>query len=88
MFVKHHCSYASNGLTRDSKVDSVDQLMVQARIMLKAYGGVLIEEYVDGTECTVLVSENPSDPADPITYQPLQYRFPVGEAFKHYDLKW
>jgi len=88
MFVKHHCSYASNGLTRDSKVDTLDQLMEQARIMLKAYGGVLIEEYVAGTECTVLVAENPEDPADPITYQPLQYRFPEGEAFKHYDLKW
>ncbi len=88
MFVKHHSSYASNGLTRNSKVDTVDELMVQAGLMLRAYGGALIEEYVDGLECTVLVSENPSDLTDPITYQPLQYRFPEGEAFKHFDLKW
>lgn len=88
MFVKHHCSYASNGLTKDSKVDDEEQLRTQAGRMFAAYGGVLIEEYVDGAECTVLVSENPDDPANPITYQPLQYRFPEGEAFKHYSLKW
>lgn len=88
MFVKHHNSYASNGLTRDSKVDTPEELMAQAGTMMAAYGGALIEEYVDGIECTVLVSENPDDPAKPITYQPLQYDFPEGEAFKHYALKW
>ena len=88
MFVKHPSSYASSGLTKDSKVDDEAQLRTQAGIMLTAFGGALIEEYVDGIECTVLVSENPDDPANPITYQPLQYTFPEGEAFKHYALKW
>ena len=88
LFVKHHNSYASNGLTRDSKVDNVKELKAQARRMMKAYGGALIEEFVDGVECTVLVSENPDDPSTPITYQPLQYAFPEGESFKHYELKW
>lgn len=88
MFVKHHNSYASNGITRDSKVDNPAELRVQAKKMIKAHGGALIEEYVDGAECTVLVSENPEDAARPITYQPLEYRFPEGDAFKHYALKW
>jgi len=88
MFVKHHTSYASNGLTRDSKVDTVEELTAQARLMIGAYGGALIEEFVDGLECTVLVCENPDDPAEPITYQPLKYTFPDGESFKHYDMKW
>jgi D-alanine-D-alanine ligase len=88
MFVKHYSSYASTGLTRDSKVDTPEQLRAQAGLMLGHYGAALVEEYIEGLECTVLVSENPEDPAHPITYQPLQYRFPEGEAFKHYDLKW
>jgi D-alanine-D-alanine ligase len=88
MFVKHYSSYASTGITKDSKVDTAEQLRTQVSLMLEHYGAALVEEYVEGTECTVLVSENPDDPARPITYQPLQYRFPEGEAFKHYDLKW
>lgn len=88
LFVKHHSSYASNGITRYSKVDTEEALLEQARRMMQAHGGALIEEYIEGTECTVLVSENPDDPGSPITYRPLQYRFPEGEAFKHYELKW
>lgn len=88
LFVKHPSSYASIGLTPDSKVDDLDALLKQARIMLKAYGGALIEEFIEGLECTVLVAENPDDPDDPIVYQPMQFKFPKGETFKHSDLKW
>ncbi len=55
---------------------------------MSRHGAALIEEYVDGIECTVLVAENPEDPESPITYTPAQYRFPDGEHFKHSDLKW
>ena len=48
----------------------------------------MIEEYIEGIECTVLVAENPDDPARPRTYTPMQYRFPQGESFKHADMKW
>jgi D-alanine-D-alanine ligase len=56
--------------------------------MMRKYGGALIEEFIEGTECTVLVAENPDDPQRPITYTPIQYRFPEGETFKHHDVKW
>lgn len=88
LFVKHPSSYASIGLTRDSKVADPPALLKQARIMMKAYGGALIEEFIEGLECTVLVAENPDDPDDPITYEPIQFQFPEGESFKHSDLKW
>ncbi|MFQ5526371.1 MAG: SET domain-containing protein-lysine N-methyltransferase [Thermoanaerobaculia bacterium] len=88
LFVKHPASYASVGLTRESKVEDEKALLKQARIMIKAYGGALIEEFIDGLECTVLVAENPEDPDRPIVYQPIQYRFPEGDSFKHSDLKW
>ena len=88
LFVKHPSSYASIGLTRRSRVDSPADLVEQASLMISEYGGALIEEFVDGTEYTVLVAENPRDPDEPIAYQPVEYRFPDGEAFKHADLKW
>jgi D-alanine-D-alanine ligase len=88
LFVKHPSSYASVGLTRDSKVETPEALRRQARLMMRPYGGALIEEYVAGTECTVLVAENPADPDAPLTYQPVQYRFPEGEEFKHEAVKW
>jgi len=88
MFVKHPNGYASNGITRDSRVDDEAGLRAQTEIMIRLAGEALVEEYVDGAECTVLVVESAADPASPITYVPLKYRFPEGEAFKHYELKW
>ncbi len=88
LIVKHPSSYASTGLTRASRVENAGDLATQVGIMVAAYGGALIEEFIEGTECTVLVAENPEDPGQPITYAPLRYRFPEGESFKHYDLKW
>jgi D-alanine-D-alanine ligase len=55
---------------------------------MRRYEAALIEEYIDGVECTVLVAENPADPEHPTTYKPVQYRFPEGEDFKHSDMKW
>jgi len=55
---------------------------------MRRHGAALIEEFIAGTECTVLVAENPDDPAQPKTYSPLQYRFPAGETFKHSAMKW
>lgn len=88
LFVKHYSSYASVDLSRRSRVASPAGLRIQAKKIMSRHGAALIEEYVDGIECTVLVAENPRDPANPKTYVPVQYRFPEGEQFKHSDLKW
>ena len=88
LFVKHFSSYASIGLSRLSRVRTPAGLRRQARKIMSRYGAALIEEYVEGIECTVLVSENPADPQRPTTYTPMAYRFPEGESFKHADIKW
>ena len=88
LFVKHHNSYASVDLSRNSRVQSRAGLLQQAQKMISRYGAALIEEYIEGIECTVLVAENPEDPGRPVSYLPMQYRFPEGEEFKHEDLKW
>lgn len=88
LFVKHYSSYASVDISRASRVQTPAGLRRQARKIMSRHGAALIEEYIDGIECTVLVAENPADPENPTTYMPLQYRFPEGEQFKHEDLKW
>jgi D-alanine-D-alanine ligase len=88
LFVKHHSSYASVALSRASRVQSPAGLRRQARKIMSRFGAALIEEYIEGIECTVLVAENPEDPLRPITYVPMQYRFPPGESFKHAGIKW
>ena len=88
LFVKHHSSYSSVDLSRRSKVSSPAGLRIQARKIMRRHGAALIEEYVDGIECTVLVAESPDEPARPIAYTPIQYEFPRGEHFKHEKLKW
>ena len=88
MFVKHPSSYASSGLTRESRVDTPLALAEQAGAMIATYGWALVEEFIAGDECTALVCENGEDPGAPFVYHPLLYRFPPGETFKHYDLKW
>ena len=88
LFVKHYSSYASVDLSRRSRVLTPEGLRIQAKKIMSRHGAALIEEYIAGTECTVLIAENPDDPEKPITYTPAQYRFPKGEHFKHSDLKW
>lgn len=88
LIVKHYSSYSSVDLSRRSRVCSAAGLRQQARKIMRKHGAALIEEFIEGTECTVLVAENPDDPARPLTYTPLEYVFPEGETFKHAKVKW
>lgn len=88
LFVKHHNSYSSVALSRKSRVMTTAGLRRQARRIMARFGAALIEEFVEGDECTVLVAENPDDAERPVTYTPIQYRFPAGDSFKHARMKW
>lgn len=88
LIVKHPNSYSSIGLTSSSVVKNHEQLFKQSQIMIERFGGAMVEEFIEGREFTVLVTENPEDPDHPVAYQPLEFRFPPGEHFKHFDLKW
>ncbi len=88
LFVKHYSSYSSVDLSRRSRVCTPAGLRQQARKIMRRHEAALIEEFIEGTEVTVLVAENPDDPARPKTYAPIQYRFPEGESFKHSKIKW
>jgi D-alanine-D-alanine ligase len=88
MIVKHPNSYGSIGLIKDSRVSCVEQLNVQVDRMVREFGGALVEEFIEGREFSVLVSENPDDPSNPVTYVPVEVLFPEDETFKHTDIKW
>ncbi|MDX1421061.1 MAG: hypothetical protein R3181_13935 [Rubricoccaceae bacterium] len=88
LIVKHPSSYGSMGLTRDSRVETAEALRARVAAMRADYGRALVEEFVEGRELTVLVAEHPDPAASPTAYAPIAYRFPEGETFKHYDLKW
>ena len=88
LIVKHPSSYSSIGLTRASRVETPEALHAQAERMVEAYGAALVEEFIEGREFTVLVAEHPDRPEAPTAYVPIEFAFPEGETFKHYDLKW
>lgn len=88
LLVKHSNSYASVGLTPQSRVTNVEELLIQVDRMNGMFGSCLIEEFIEGTEYSVLVAENPKDYNDPIAYTPIEIVFAGGEIFKHESLKW
>ncbi|MDX1430244.1 MAG: ATP-grasp domain-containing protein [Rhodothermales bacterium] len=88
MIVKHPNGYSSWGLTKASRVEDAESLELQAAQAIDSFGRALVEEFIEGREFTVLVAEHPDDAANPVVYEPVEFRFPDGETFKHWDLKW
>jgi D-alanine-D-alanine ligase len=88
MLVKPPHGYASVGIRRKSRVQSVNELKEQLAIEIEEFGRALIEEFIEGREFTCLIAENPEDPKKPVTVKPVEFIFPKGESFKHYDMKW
>ena len=88
MIVKHFNGYGSVGMSSSSRVETEAQLREQVDAMLSAYGAALVEEFIEGREFTVLIAENPRDPNNPVVFDPVECRFPPGESFKHFHMKW
>jgi D-alanine-D-alanine ligase len=88
VLVKPPHGYASVGITRDSRCENLEQLKIQTGKEIELFGRALLEEFIEGREFTCLVAENPDDPNNPITFKPVEFIFPQGESFKHYNMKW
>ncbi len=88
LIAKHPNSYGSVDLRKSSRVTCAADLFAAANHFITTYGASLIEEFIEGREFTVLVAENPDDAEYPIAYRPVEFLFPEGETFKHFDLKW
>lgn len=88
VLVKPPHGYASIGIRRESRCENIEQLKVQVEREIEEFGRALLEDFIEGREFTCLIAENPDAPKDPITFKPVEFIFPEGESFKHYNMKW
>jgi D-alanine-D-alanine ligase-like ATP-grasp enzyme len=72
MFVKSFSGGDSKGIDENSKVCDEESLIKQVNKVLEGYGGVLIEEFIDGREFSVLVSGSPYDNSIKV-YEPVEF---------------
>ena len=86
--IKHPMGYSSVGLTKDCKVYDIDALADRTLKFLEDWQEALIEEFIAGEEATVLACSDCTAPGGIRVFPPALVAFPVGEDFKHFDLKW
>ncbi len=88
IMVKHPKSYGSTGMIRESRADTLDQVLQQVERVCSLFGAARMEEFIVGMEYNVLVVDNPDDLAQPFAYPPAELVFPPNEEFWHVDVKW
>jgi len=86
LFIKPAHAGDSLGVGRDSLVRDKEALEKKCKSLLTEFDQVLVEEYIEGREFTVLVAAGVT-PGTCITYKPVEYIFPEGDSFKTYALK-
>ncbi len=86
LFVKPAKAGDSLGIDDRSLVRNKEELLKKVESTLPEYPQLLVEEYIDGREFTVLVAANP-DGKTSTSYRPVEYIFPEGFRFKTYALK-
>jgi D-alanine-D-alanine ligase-like ATP-grasp enzyme len=86
MFIKPAKAGDSLGIDENSILRSKKDLLKKVVEIYNEYGPLLVEEYIDGREFTVLVAANP-DGKSCTVFKPVEYVFPEGKKFKTYSLK-
>ena len=88
IMVKHPQSYGSMGMIKESRCNTLDEVLTQVQRVCTEYGAARMEEFIVGKEFNVLVVDNPDDFDQPIAYPPTELIFPPGEEFWHTVVKW
>lgn len=88
IMVKHPKSYGSTGMFRESRANTLSEVLTQVERICAEFGSARMEEFIIGKEYNVLVVDNPADLNNPFVYPPAQLIFPEGEDFWHTDIKW
>lgn len=86
LFVKPAHAGDSLGVDAQSLVSGFEELSRKVTTLWQEYPEVLVEEYIDGREFTVLVAANAA-PKSSTVFAPVEYVFPAGRRFKTYALK-
>ncbi|MEO7960245.1 MAG: hypothetical protein ABIR19_01790, partial [Ginsengibacter sp.] len=87
LFVKPAKAGDSLGIDKYSLVHSKEELINKAGTLLPDYDELMVEDYIDGREFTVLVTALAGDNKSCFVYEPLEFIFPHGMCFKTYELK-
>ncbi|MDQ6610377.1 MAG: SET domain-containing protein-lysine N-methyltransferase [Bacteroidota bacterium] len=87
LFIKPAHAGDSLGIDEGSLVNNEVELNNKVQQLWEQYDEVLVEEFIDGREFTVLVAAGVSSPKSCIAFTPLEYIFPAGRNFKTYALK-
>ncbi|MEO6233080.1 MAG: SET domain-containing protein-lysine N-methyltransferase [Ferruginibacter sp.] len=86
LFVKPSKAGDSLGIDENSLVKNFEDLQKKVTEIIEEYGPLLVEEYIDGREFTVMIAAN-ADGKSTTTFKPVEYIFPEGNQFKTYALK-
>jgi D-alanine-D-alanine ligase len=86
MFIKPAKAGDSLGIDENSVLHNKKHLLKKVVEIFNEYGPLLVEEYIDGREFTVLVAAN-EDGKSCTVFKPVEYVFPAGKSFKTYSLK-
>lgn len=86
LFIKPAKAGDSLGIDQFSLVMNEKELHQQVISLLPEYPQLLIEQYIEGREFTVLVAAN-TDGKTVTAFQPVEFIFPEGYRFKTYALK-
>jgi len=87
LFVKPVKAGDSLGIDDKSLVHNEEELKAKVHEIIDEYGPILVEEYIDGREFTVMVAADAGLAGTTTVFRPVEYIFPEGTHFKTYALK-
>lgn len=87
LFVKPDKAGDSLGIDEHSLVHNKEELTTKCNAIIEEYGPLLVEEYIEGREFTVMLVANADDEKTCTIFKPIEYIFPKGFQFKTYSLK-
>ncbi|TSA43381.1 MAG: SET domain-containing protein-lysine N-methyltransferase [Chitinophagaceae bacterium] len=87
LFVKPAKAGDSLGVDEKSLVNNLDELVQKTGSIMEEYGPLLVEEYINGREFTVMLAANAEDEKTCRVFKPVEYIFPEKNQFKTYALK-
>lgn len=87
LFVKPDKAGDSLGVDDRSLVNDKEALLKKSASIIEEYGPLLVEEYIDGREFTVMVVADSKNENSCTAFKPIEYIFPKDFQFKTYALK-
>ena len=87
LFVKPAKAGDSLGIDDRSLVNNAVELTEKVHAIIDEFAPLLVEEYINGREFTVMVAAGTDGKKTPVAFRPIEYIFPGNSRFKTYALK-